>query len=83
VKVKIPNINKGLSNLMSGDLAMAWMKETAGAWEHRINGAIGSPCKAARDPFSGIAKNIFPGNRDKFAAKFLSGSPVPPAKPEA
>lgn len=72
VKVKIPNMNKNLRNLMSGDLAMAWMKETADALEHRIHAHIGSPSKAASDPFNGIARNLFPENWDQFAAKFLS-----------
>ncbi len=74
VKVKIPNINKNLRNLMSGDLAMVWMKETADALEHRIQGSIGKPFKAASAPFDGIARNFFPDNWDKFAAKFLSGN---------
>ncbi len=74
VKVRIQNKNKNLRNLMPGDLAMEWMRQTADALEHRITGPIRKPGKAAIAPFNGIARNFFPDNWDKFAAKFLSGN---------
>lgn len=72
MKVRIANINKNLRNLMSGDLAVAWMKESALALDRRIEDGIGSIYQAGSVPFGGILRILFPESWHEIAAMFLS-----------
>jgi glycine cleavage system H lipoate-binding protein len=71
MNVKVPHMNKNLTNLLSGDLAMAWMRETVDSLHKRMAGNLGVALQDGGIPIDGIAKVLSPNNWDEVARDFL------------
>jgi hypothetical protein len=71
LNVKVPQMKKSLTNLLSGDLAMAWMRETADSLHRRMTGNLGVALQDGGTPMDGIAKILSPDNWDEVAGDFL------------
>ncbi|MBN1570922.1 MAG: glycine cleavage system protein H [Acidobacteria bacterium] len=74
VKVKVANVSNDLVNLLSGDRALAWMRESAEIlYRGMKHHTFGDICRSVSVPVAGIVQNLYPENWDKVAAKLLSG----------
>jgi glycine cleavage system H lipoate-binding protein len=74
MRVKVANVSNDLVHLLSGDRAMAWMRESAEILDRGVkHPAFGDICRAVSVPIVGIAQNLYPENWDKIVAKLLSG----------
>jgi glycine cleavage system H protein len=71
MSVRVPQMKRNLANLFSGDLAMAWMKETVYSLQKRMAGSLGVALQDGGIPVEGIAKVLSPDNWDEVAADFL------------
>jgi glycine cleavage system H protein len=71
VKVKAPQMKRNLTNLLSGELAMAWMKEIVDSLHRRMAGNLGVALQDGGIPIEGIAKVLSPNNWDEVARDFL------------
>jgi glycine cleavage system H protein len=71
MNVKVPQMKKDLTNLLSGDLAMAWMRETVGSIHKRMAGNLGLALQDGGTPMDGIAKILSSDNWDEVARDFL------------
>jgi glycine cleavage system H protein len=71
MSVRVPQMSRNLKNLLSGELAMAWMKETVDALHQRMAGNLGVALQDGGIPVDGIAKALYPNDWDKVAGEFL------------
>jgi glycine cleavage system H protein len=71
MKVKVPQMKRNLTNLLSGELAMAWMRETVDHLHERTAGSFGVALQDGGIPVDGIAKILSPDNWEEVAREFL------------
>jgi glycine cleavage system H lipoate-binding protein len=77
VKVKVPEIDKNLRNLLSGALATAWMKECAEILHRRIGSHAPNIDLEGNLPADGIARAAFPDSWDNLVAGILMTGRTP------
>ncbi len=70
ITVRVPNMDAILKNLMSGNRAAVWMKETADALGRSAGDSSVDIFQAV--PLLGIARILYPDNWHEIAEKFLS-----------
>jgi glycine cleavage system H lipoate-binding protein len=71
MKIRVPKMQSNMKNLLSGELAMAWMNETVDALRRRMAGEIGLSLQDGGVPSPGIARALSPDNWDEVAMEFL------------
>ncbi len=71
INVKAPRMKKDLTNLLSGELAMAWMKRTVDSLHKRMAGHLGVALQDGGAPVDGIARILSPNNWSDVAGDFL------------
>jgi glycine cleavage system H lipoate-binding protein len=71
LKVKASKLNRDLKNLLSGELASAWMDQTVDALRRRMSGNLGVALQDGGMPVSGFVRNLSPDKWDEFANEFL------------
>jgi glycine cleavage system H protein len=70
-KVRVAKMKTDLKNLLSGRVAMAWMKETEDALRERMAGNLGLALQDGGLPVAGIARILSPENWDEIAMDLL------------
>ncbi|MEK6570987.1 MAG: glycine cleavage system protein H [Bacteroidota bacterium] len=71
LKVKASKLNRDRKNLLSGELASAWMDQTVDALRRRMSGNLGVALQDGGMPVSGFVRNLSPDKWDEFASEFL------------
>lgn len=71
LKVQVPNTQSNLRNLLTGNLAQAWLDQTISKLRSRMNGELGTVMQDGGLPVNGFARAIAPDNWDQVAAEFL------------
>jgi glycine cleavage system H lipoate-binding protein len=69
--VRVPQMERNLRNLLSGELAMVWMKGTVDALHQKMGGNLGVALQDGDKPAGGIAKTLSPKNWEEVAREFL------------
>jgi glycine cleavage system H protein len=71
MSIRVPHMKRNLHNLLSGNLAMSWMKETVDSLRGRMAGNLGIVLQDGGAPVNGIAKALSPDNWHELARDFL------------
>jgi glycine cleavage system H protein len=71
IKVKVSQMKRNLTNLLTGELAMAWMKETVDNLHKRMAGNFGVAFQDGGIPVEGVARVLAPNNWEDVAREFL------------
>jgi len=71
MKVRVPRMRPALRNLLSGELAAAWLQETVTALRQRMSGNLGMVLQDGGMPVSGFAANLSPDAWEEIAAEFF------------
>jgi glycine cleavage system H lipoate-binding protein len=71
LKVKVAKMRPNLKNLLSGNLALAWMENTVKVLRERMSGELGVVIQDGGLPVSGFAKALSPDKWDEIAAEFF------------
>ncbi len=71
MSVRVPHLKSNLRNLLSGNLAMSWMKETVDSLRAKMAGNLGIALQDGGTPVDGIAKVLSPDNWHELAKDFL------------
>jgi glycine cleavage system H lipoate-binding protein len=74
MKVRSRNLINDVTNLLSGNLARAWMEQTVDALRSRSGGNLGPVLQDGGMPVLGIAKNLSADKWDEVAGEFLMSS---------
>jgi glycine cleavage system H lipoate-binding protein len=74
MKVRSRSLKNDVTNLLSGNLARAWMEQTVDALRSRSGGNLGIVLQDGGIPALGIAKNLSLDKWDEVAAEFLMSS---------
>ena len=69
--VKPDNKRATVKNLLTGNLATAWMEKTADTLRERMGGELGVVYQDGGLPVAGIAKALSPQKWDKVASEFF------------
>jgi glycine cleavage system H lipoate-binding protein len=72
VKVRVTKTNENLRNLLSGELAAAWFKDTTTTLQHDMDVDFANTFQSRKAAQLGIAKALSPDNWDSVAAKFFA-----------
>lgn len=75
IKVRPRGIKNDVTNLLSGDLARAWMEQTVDTLRSRSGGTLGVVLQDGGTPVLGIAKNISQDRWHEIASEFLLDVP--------
>lgn len=75
MKVRAPRIKSDLTNLLSGNLARAWMDETVNTLRSKFGGDLGIVLQDGGVPVLGIAKNLSEDKWHELASEFLLDTP--------
>lgn len=70
-KVRVPKLKANLVNLLSGDLAKAWMEEVSHKLSRLTTGDLGFALQDGGQLKDGFSKEISPENWDELAKEFL------------
>lgn len=71
LKVRPTNLRTDEKNLLSGDIAKAWIEDTVNRLSARITGNFGVVLQDGGLPIAGFAKEIAPADWDQLAREFL------------
>lgn len=71
MKVRVPNRRRNLKNLLKGNLARAWMRETVETLRAMEAGQLGIVMPDGGVPVDGFVRVLAPENWDEVARKFL------------
>jgi hypothetical protein len=71
MKVRSQSLRNDVTNLLSGNLAHAWMEQTVDALRSRSGGNLGIVLQDGGSPVQGIAKNLSADKWEAIAAEFL------------
>lgn len=72
LRVRVPNPDAAVKNLLSGKLASAWMEETAGRLERRMSASdFGTTLADGGVPRPGFARELSPDRWDEIAAEYF------------
>lgn len=74
MKVRASSITSDLTNLLSGNLARAWMEQTVNTLRSKCSGDLGIVLQDGGIPVLGIAKNLSVDKWYEIAAEFLLSS---------
>jgi glycine cleavage system H lipoate-binding protein len=70
-RIRVPGLRANLKNLLSGDLARAWLRETEERLRAAMAGELGAVLQDGGEPVAGIAKLISPERWDEVARDHL------------
>jgi glycine cleavage system H lipoate-binding protein len=70
-KVRIPKMKPNLRNLLSGNLAVAWMEDTVRNLREKMTGELGMVMQDGGIPVSGFARALAPDGWDEIASEFF------------
>lgn len=71
LEVKSPQTGAHLKNLLSGDLARAWIGQVITSLRGRMSGSAGLALQDGGTPISGFARSLSPDGWEKIANEFL------------
>ena len=71
LKVRVPKMKSDMANLLSGQLASIWMKETTDTFYRKISGNGGIAGKNGRSAFKEISYKIPPEQWNELVREFL------------
>ena len=74
MKIRSRNLMNDVTNLLSGDLARAWMEQTVDVLRARSGGNLGPVFQDGGIPVLGIAKSLSAQKWDQVAGEFLMSS---------
>jgi len=70
-KIQVSGLKRNLRNLLSGDLARAWLNETEASLRLAMAGELGATLQDGGEPMPGIARQISPEGWDELARRYL------------
>jgi glycine cleavage system H lipoate-binding protein len=71
LKVRVPKIKSNLTNLLTGNLAQAWMQNTVNQLRGTLSGELGMVMQDGGAPVSGFAKEVFPDKWEDHVKRYL------------
>jgi glycine cleavage system H lipoate-binding protein len=71
LEVKTPRTNANLKNLLSGDMARAWIEQAISSLRTRMSGSAGLVLQDGGAPVSGFARSLSPDGWEEIANEFL------------
>lgn len=82
LKVQVPHMKSTLRNLLTGNLALAWLDQAITKLRSRMSGELGTVMQDGGLPVNGFARAIAPDQWDQLAAEFLltESEPSPQTK---